>query len=60
MQGAFLFWVAQVSDAALRRFPQPGVKAAWLLLVLLLPVLGAVVYQGLGNRRGKLPEEGAS
>ncbi len=56
--GVFLFWMAQISDAMLRRFPQPGVKAAWLLAVILLPLVGAVVYQGVGKKRGTLPDDG--
>ena len=57
---AFLFWVSQIADASVRRFPQRGVKAAWLLAVVLLPFVGAVVYQGVGKRRGRLSDEGAS
>lgn len=58
--GALLFWVAQISDVALRRFARPAVKAAWLLAVVLLPFVGAVVYQGVGKRRGRLSDDGGA
>jgi hypothetical protein len=40
-----VIWVATIVDIIRRRHSRPGVKtAAWVLTIIILPVVGTVVY----------------
>ena len=44
-----LIWVAVLARAILRPHRQPASRAAWLLVIGLLPVFGVVIYILLGE-----------
>ena len=48
------FWLWMLVDVAKRRYDSDSEKIAWLLIVLILNVLGAVVYAVAGRSRGRM------
>ena len=50
-----IVWIVTVVDIIRRRHMRPGVKtAAWILLVIIIPVIGSLTYylvNGIGGSR---------
>ena len=40
----FVFWLFMLVDCAKRKFKNDGEKAAWIIVVAIFGVLGAIVY----------------
>jgi hypothetical protein len=51
--GLFIFCVANLIDCQERRFPTPRIQRKWTLLILLLPIIGAIVYRCFGQKQGE-------
>lgn len=47
----FVIWIVTIVDIARSEFITPSNKTAWLLLVLLLPLLGMLPYMILGSNQ---------
>lgn len=47
----FVIWIITIVDIARSEFITPSNKTAWLLLVLLLPLLGMLPYMILGSNQ---------
>ncbi|MFH1173559.1 MAG: PLDc N-terminal domain-containing protein [archaeon] len=41
---AFVFWILMIVDVAQRTFKDDGEKVAWVLIVILLGIIGAIIY----------------
>lgn len=39
-----VFWVLMIIDAVKREFDSDGEKVAWVLIVILIGLLGAIIY----------------
>ena len=44
-------WVVALVDMVRRRGAERGQLAAWVLIVIILPVLGTILYFVIGRRR---------
>jgi len=40
----FILWIAMIIDAAKRNFSSEGEKIAWILVICLVGILGAIIY----------------
>ncbi|MFZ9044267.1 MAG: PLDc N-terminal domain-containing protein [Cyclobacteriaceae bacterium] len=49
-----LFWVWAIVDVIRRDFTEHEQKLSWLMLVILIPVIGAVIYHQRGKTQGVL------
>ncbi len=49
---AFIFWIFMLVDCAKRRFANENEKIAWILIVVLAGVIGALVYYFAVKRKG--------
>jgi len=41
-----------LNDLLTRRFSDSGTKVVWALVVLFIPLLGPVIYLGMGRKQG--------
>jgi len=48
-----MFWVYALYDCLKSTFKEPNQKLIWLVLIILVPYLGPVMYIGL-SKKGKL------
>lgn len=60
----FALWVRAIVDIIESEFEGSNMKLVWLLVVLLMPVLGTILYMTKGDKMkmpsAKAPEEGES
>ena len=47
----FLFWVICIVDIVKGEFKGPNDKVVWLLLVIFMPLLGTILYIGIGRKQ---------
>lgn len=50
---AFVFWIFMIIDCAKRKFDNENERIAWILIVVLAGVIGAVIYYFVVKRKGK-------
>ncbi len=48
---AFIFWIFMIIDVAKRKFQTDGEKIAWVLVVILAGILGAIIYYFVIKRK---------
>jgi hypothetical protein len=48
----FMFWVYALFDCLKSTFKEPNQKLIWLVLIILVPFLGPLMYVGL-SKKGK-------
>ncbi len=41
---ALIFWIFMLIDAAQRKFETEGEKIAWILIIVLVGIIGAIIY----------------
>lgn len=51
IMGCFALWVYAIIDIVGGAFKKEGDKVVWLILVLLVPALGTVLYYVLGKKQ---------
>ena len=47
----FLFWIFTIADILKSDFKNSANKSAWLLVVILLPIIGLLFYYSLGRKQ---------
>lgn len=48
----FVFWLWMLIDCLTRQFHEPNDKLVWVLVIIFLPLLGALLYFFIGRPRG--------
>jgi len=49
---AFILWLVALLDVIKRNFPNQSDKILWLVLILVLPGLGPILYFIIGRKKG--------
>lgn len=47
-----IFWVMMIVDCTQRKFEDSTTRMMWLLIILLLPGIGALIYCFVGRKQG--------
>lgn len=57
IMGCFALWVYAIIDIVKGGFKKEGDKIVWLVLVLLVPALGTVLYYLIGQKQKQEPSD---
>lgn len=50
---SFIFWLFMLIDAAKRKFKDGSDKVAWILVIVLVGIIGAIIYYFVIKRKNK-------